>query len=224
MESKKDIINSLEIKIKLLEIENQKLLSTLEMNNKQIQEYKSLIQSLSSNNSFTPTTPGEPIKEKIINLKFGWKINNNAHISNDLNRVRKVTGGTKWNCSAIGDKNLIKGSINKWKLQLTKKTGNIVFGIVPKVIDLNSIDNWKKGYITCSCNFGKHNLGIYQEFASLKAEEGNIFEIIVDLEMGELSFSVNGNNLGIFCQNIIKNIEYVPFLDIETEGTEIILL
>ena len=74
MESKKDIISSIEIKIKLLEIENQKLLSNIEANNKQIQEYKSLIQSLSNNNS---STPGEPIKDlpqnpedKIINLKF----------------------------------------------------------------------------------------------------------------------------------------------------------
>ena len=134
MESKKDIITSIEIKIKLLEIENQKLLSTLEMNNKQIQEYKSLIQSLSNNNSFAPTTPGEPIKEKIINLKFGWKINNNAHISNDLNRVRKVAGGPKWNCSAIGDKNLIKGSINKWKLQLTKKLGILFLELCLKLL------------------------------------------------------------------------------------------
>ena len=154
MESKKDIISSIEIKIKLLEIENQKLLSNIEANNKQIQEYKSLIQSLSNNNS---STPGEPIKDlpqnpedKIINLKFDWIVNGNARISNDLNRVRKVAGGSKWNCSAIGNKNLIKGKINKWKLQLTKLFGDALFGIVPKVIDLNEIENWNKGYITNS--------------------------------------------------------------------------
>ena len=229
MESKKDMITSIEIKIKLLEIENQKLLSTIEANNKQIQEYKSLIQSFSNNNSSTPDEPikylGNNPEDKIINLKFGWIINDNARMSNDLNRIRKVAGGSnKWNCSAIGNKSLIKGKINKWKLQLTKLIDNIFFGIVPKGIDLNAIENWRKGYVTCSCNFAKHNLGVWTEFAKRKTEEGNILEIIVDLEMGELSFSVNGNNLGIFCNNIIKDIEYVPFLDISSEGTEITLL
>ena len=51
---------------------------------------------------------------------------------------------------SIGNKNLIKGKINKWKLQLTKLFGDALFGIVPKVIDLNEIENWNKGYITNS--------------------------------------------------------------------------
>ena len=125
---------------------------------------------------------------------------------------------------AFGDKNLVQGKINKWKIQLTKHTGDIVFGIVPKGIDINGIENWKKGYITCSGNFYKHNLGVFATFAKHNTTEGNIFEVIVDLEKGELSFSANGINLGIFCQNIIKDIEYLPFVDIENEGTEITLL
>ena len=105
-------------------------------------------------------------------------------------------------------------------------SGQIVFGIAPKGIDtsVNTIDNWKKGCVTCSCNFGMHNLGVYKEFKKCQASEGNIFEIIVDLNRGELSFSVNGNNFGIFCDNIIKDIEYLPFLDIINEGTEVTLI
>ena len=164
--------------------------------------------------------------DKIINLNFNWKINDNAKITNDLKTVTKVSGGNKWNCSTIGDKSLIKGKINKWKIQLTKMAGSIVFGIVPKGIDtsVNTIDNWKKGYVTCSCNFAMHNLGVWKEFKKHQASEGNIFEIIVDLNRGELSFSVNGNNFGIFCDNIIKDIEYLPFLDIINEGTEVTLI
>ena len=86
------------------------------------------------------------------------------------------------------------------------------------------IDNWKKGYVTCSCNFAKHNLGVCSEFAKSKASEGNIIEVVANLEIGELSFLVNGNSLGIFCNNIIKDIEYLPFIDIETEETEITLI
>ncbi len=42
--------------------------------------------------------------------------------------------------------------------------------------------------------------------------------------MGKLSFSLNGENVGVFCDNIIKDIEYVPFLDIYSEGTKVRLL
>ncbi len=81
-----------------------------------------------------------------------------------------------------------------------------------------------KGYITCSGNFYKHNLGVCSKPHTLSAGEGSILETIVDLEKGVLSFSMNGNNLGIFCDNIIKDIEYIPFLDIYNEGTEVRLL
>ena len=81
MESKGDIISSLEIKIKLLEIENKKLLSTIETNNNQIQEFKLLIKSLSNNDS--PNS-----ENKNYNLNFNWKINNNAVLLN-LKQLKK---------------------------------------------------------------------------------------------------------------------------------------
>ena len=219
-------IKSLELKIKLLEIENQKLSSTIELNKKEIAQYKSLIKSLSENNALNDRNQDltQNPDDKVINLKFGWKVNDKARLRNDSKTVRKIGGGNSWNCSCLGDKSLIPGTINKWKIQLTKYTGAIVLGIVPKGTDINGIDNWKKGYVTCSDNFAKHNLGIKTEFAKNEASEGNILEVIVDLEKGELSFSVNGINLGLFCQNIIKDIEYLPFVDIDTPENEITLL
>ena len=219
-------IKSLELKIKLLEIENQKLSSTIELNKKEIAQYKSLIKSLSENNTLNNQNQDltQSPYDKVINLKFGWTVNDKAHLSNNSKTVRKIGGGSGWNCSSLGDKSLIPGAINKWKIQLTKYTGAIVLGIVPKGTDINGIDNWKKGYVTCSGNFAKHNLGICTEFAKHQASEGNILEVIVDLEKGELSFSVNGINQGLFCQNIIKDIEYLPFVDIDTPETEITLL
>ena len=226
MDTNNTMIKTLEAKIKLLEIENEKLSSTIELNNKEITQIRNLIKSLSEANpspikELTPN-PGD----KIINLNFNWKKNENAFISKDLKSIKKIKGGSKWNCTALGDNHLIKGKINSWKIQFTKKTGDIVFGIVPKGIDINAIDNWRKGYATCAGNFAKHNLGIWVEFAKHQAVEGNIFEIKVDLEKenGELSFYVNGNFMGIFCQNIINDIEYIPFIDIHEEGTEITLI
>ena len=218
MESPKENMNSLEIKIKLLEIENQQLKSNLESKDKEIEQLKSLIKSLIPNINITPN-----LNDKIINLNFGWIINDKATLTEDLKTIRKISGGEAWNCSAFGNKSLIKGKINKFKIQLTKVTSYFVFGIIPKT-DINGINNWQKGYITCSTNFGKHNLGVYTEFAKKEAKEGSIVEIIADLDRGELSFSLNGNNLGIFCDNIIKDIEYVPFVDIRKEGSEIQLL
>ena len=218
METPKDILNSLEIKVKLLEIENQQLVSTIESKNKEIEQLKTLINSLIGNPNINLTPNPD---DKIVNLNFGWIINDKASITNDLKTIKKISGGDSWNCSAFGNKSLIKGKINKFKIQLTKMTSNFVFGIMPKGTNINGIDNWKKGYITCSLNFAKHNLGVYTEFAKQKATEGNIIEIIADLDRGELSFALNGKNLGIFCDNIIKDIEYVPFVDIWKEESEL---
>ena len=219
MESPKENMNSLEIKIKLLEIENQQLKSNLESKDKEIEQLKSLIKSLIPNINITPN-----LNDKIINLNFGWIINDKATLTEDLKTIRKISGGEAWNCSAFGNKSLIKGKINKFKIQLTKVTSDILFGIIPKGTNINGIENWQKGYITNSINFAKHNLGVYTEFAKKEAKEGSIVEIIADLDRGELSFSLNGNNLGIFCDNIIKDIEDVPFVDIWKEGSEIRLL
>ena len=54
MESPKENMNSLEIKIKLLEIENQQLKSNLESKDKEIEQLKSLIKSLIPNINIAP--------------------------------------------------------------------------------------------------------------------------------------------------------------------------
>ena len=222
MDSNINMIKSLNIKIKILELENQKLLSTIEANNKEIEGIKTIIKSLSVGE--TMPIINENLESKIIDLKFGWKINLNGHLTNDRKTVSKITGGSKWNCTTIGDKTLVKGKINKWKIQLTKTDSNILCGIVPKDINISADENWNKGYVTNCANFGRHNLGVYQPFSNYAAKEGYIVEIIVNLENGELSFSVNGKDLGIFCNNIIKDIDYVPFIEIFSESNEITLL
>jgi len=115
MEGPKENMNSLEIKIKLLEIENQQLKSNLESKDKEIEQLKSLIKSLIPNITITPN-----LADKIINLNFGWKINDKATLTEDLKTIRKISGGGGWNCSAFGDKSLIKGKINKFKIQIIK--------------------------------------------------------------------------------------------------------
>ena len=137
MEPNSEKLNSFQAKIKLLEIENQKLLSTLETKNKEIEQLKSLIKSLIGNDFNSNLTPNPD--NNIVNLKFSWIKSENASISKDSNIAKKVSGGQKWNCSCFGDKSLIKGKINKWKLQLSRMTDvdGFVFGIIPKGTNIN---------------------------------------------------------------------------------------
>ena len=228
MDTNESIVKSLEVKIKILEIENQKLQSIINTNNKEIEQYRTLSHSLSEHGSpnLNTQTPFPHInsENKIINLNFGWKANNNGRINNDSKTILKIGGSGAWNCTAVGNKALIKGAINKWRIQLRKKSSGILFGIVPKDINIEDNNNWTKGYITNADNFDKHNLGVHQKLNSLSAIEGNVIEIIADLEKYELSFSLNGKDLGIFCGDIIKNIDYVPFVEIYNQGDEVTLL
>ena len=213
--------NYLETKIKILEIENKRLTSTIEANNKEIQEIKNILQTLPPSDSPTPSL----VENSIIKLDFAWKINSKAYTNEDKKTLKKVSGGSAWNCTAIGDKTLVKGKINKWAIQVSKMTSShILVGIVPKNINIEAVENWKKGYITNLNNHGKHNLGICAPYATLEAKEGHIIETVVDLKTGSISFWANGKNLGVFCENIPKDIDYVPFIEIYQEQTEISLL
>ena len=55
-------------------------------------------------------------------------------------------------------------------------------------------------------------------------KKDDIVEIIVDLEKWKVSFILSGTDLGIYCEDISKNIDYVPFIDIYYIGTEISLI
>ena len=226
METSENVIKSLEVKIKALEIENEKLASTIELNNKEIKEYKSLIQSLRPLNTANSNINNE------IELIFKWKVSELRNkllceIKNDFKTIKKISGGNVWNCTAIGDTCLIKGKINKWKIKVNNINPNpshLLIGIIPSNIDLNGINNSKKGYCTNFDNFGPHNLGNYTATLNFRGKKDDIVEIIVDLEKGQLSYSLNDIDLGVFCDNIDKNIDYVPFVEMYHIGTEITLI
>ena len=52
-----------------------------------------------------------------------------------------------------------------------KKACDILLRIVPKDINIEAFENWKKWYITNSGNFGKHNLGIYKDLNNCNAKK-----------------------------------------------------
>ena len=123
METSENVIKSLEVKIKALEIENQKLASTIELNNKEIKEYKSLIQSL------RPQITANSNINNEIELIFKWIVNELRNkllweLKNDFKTIKKISGDNEFNCTAIGDTCLIKGKINKWKIKVNNINPN----------------------------------------------------------------------------------------------------
>ena len=118
--------------------------STIELNNKEINEYKSIIQSIEQNNNANNIQISE--SKNVIDLKFKWKVSDKrkeliCELKNDSKTIKKINNSGYWNCTAIGDINLIKGTINKWKIKV-KGNSNIFFGIIRSNVDLNGINNY----------------------------------------------------------------------------------
>lgn len=221
MEPAPNSIKIFEANIKALEIENQRLLSMIDSNNKAIKKYKSLISQYSENT--------ENLNNNEIDLKFKWKASDITQkylcqLKDDFTTVKKISGDGLHNCTVIGDKCLIKGKINKWKIKNINDKTHILFGINRSDIDLNGQENYKSGYITNLDNMNKHNLGVYTPIFNHKIKPNDIIGIVVDLEKGKLSYSINDDDFGVFCDNINLNVNYVPFIEMINVGSEITLI
>ena len=182
MEQAPNLTKILELNIKTLEIENQRLLSMFELNNEAIKKYKSLILQNSANSAqLTPLINNE------VDLKFKWKASEKTkkflcELKDDFKTIKKISGDNLHNCTIIGDKSLIKGKINKWKIKNRYDKTHILFGINRADVDLNGERNYKYGYITNLENMNKHNLGVYTAINNHNIKPNNIIGIVVDLE------------------------------------------
>ena len=224
MEPAQDLTKILEQKIKTLEIENQRLLSMIELNNETIKKYKSLILQNSANSAQLI-----PLNNNEVDLKFKWKASEKTkkflcELKDNFKTIKKISGDSLHNCTIIGDKCLIKGKINKWKIKNRNDKTHILFGINRADVDLNGERNYKFGYITNLDNMNKHNLGVYTAINNHKVKENDIIGIVVDLVKGKLSYSINDTDFGVFCDNINLDIDYVPFIEMIWVGSEITLL
>ena len=145
------------------------------------------------------------------NLHFKFKEGNNYSISNNGKIATKSSGGDDWNCVIVGDKEIPKDRISRWKIKINENKRNqnntdICIGIGPKSFNGNLYNEcWS------ICSYG-NKVGLYNknnrsDYDNLKNNiiKGDIIEVIVDRKSGNLSFAINNINHGIACSNIPKD-------------------
>ena len=142
---------------------------------------------------------------------FKFKQGNNYSVSNNGKIATKSSGGDSWNCVIVGDKEIPKDRISRWKIKINENkrkqyNTDILIGIGPKSFNGNLYDEcWS----ICSrgAKVGLFNKNSSSDYDNLKNNliKGDIIEVIVDRKSGNLSFAINNINHGIACSNIPKD-------------------
>ena len=137
-----------------------------------------------------------------------------------------------WNCTIIGDIEIPKNKISKWKIRINNfeiksNSWNILIGIGP--YNPNNENNFYNKCWSFIC--GESMLSIksgsessYNNNKRKKIKKGDIIEVIVDRKAGTLSFSINGSNYGIAYSQIPKDEKLYPIVMIYDENQIVELL
>ena len=157
---------------------------------------------------------GEILENNKLHFKF--KQGNNYSITNNGYIATKSSGGDQWNCVIVGDKEIPKNRISRWKIKINENKRNqnnidICIGIGPKSFNGNLYNEcWN---ICSSTNkVGLYNKNKFSDYDNLNdnIKKDDIIEVIVDRKSGNLSFAINNINHGIACSNIPKEETLYP--------------
>ena len=164
-----------------------------------------------------------------INLNKKFKEGKNYKVTKNGLIATKI-GENKWDCVVLGDKEIPKNRISKWKIKINKnKThkGNIdiAIGIGPKLFK-DSLYNecWSIVSVISEIKLYLKEKELYYNNLRATMKEGDIFEVIVDRKLGNLSFSVNDVNYGIACSEIPKDEILFPTVVLYERGIEVELV
>ena len=156
-------------------------------------------------------------EENLLDFKF--RPGNNYNVTNNGLVATKNNGGNNWNCTIFGDKEIPKNKISKWKIKIktdTRQSTDILIGIGP-----NNPNNENNFYIKCWSFISTKSILLLRSGNQTKynnhsgrLKKGDIVEVIVDRQLGNLSFAVNGSNYGIACSDIPKEDELYPTVSI----------
>ena len=171
---------------------------------------------------------GEIFNEGDDIFKFKFKPGNNYKLTNNDLVATKNDGGDDFNCVIIGNKEIPKDRISKWKIKINQINKNcdwdMFIGIGP---------NSPKGYLYNECwsifrSSGSSKIKLCTknkiiDYNNHKEDlkEGDIIEVIVDRKIGNLSFAINDINFGIACSDIPKNDILFPTIVLYEQGTSV---
>ena len=172
---------------------------------------------------------GEIINEDYYDYKFKFNPGNNYNLSNNCLIATKQNGGDKFNCVVIGDKEIPKNRISKWKIKIikykdkSKGNNDIYIGIGPKIFRGNLYNEcWSiksDGNSRVKLQLKKKSLNYDNHNEEIK--EGDIIEVIIDRKLGNLSFALNDVNLGLACSEIPKEEELYPTIVLYEQGVSV---
>ena len=213
---------------------------SIENNIQNIKEINNTIEKCLSNKTkviFLPENNINDFLEKIrlfgqINIKnnnnkldFQFKPGENYTLSNNGLIATKTKGGDNWNCTIIGNKEIPKNEISKWKIKINnfeikENSWNILIGLGPENLINEEIAPIKCWSFICGENqlcIQSENETRYNDKEPKTLNKGDIIEVIVDRKLGNLSFSVNGENYGIACSEIPKEETLYPVVMINDQ-------
>ena len=189
---------------------NNKINLTID-NEEEINKLLSTIKSL-GNISF--------IAEKYT-FKFNPNLGTNYKISeNGLIATKKKQEFDDWDCAILGDTEIPKNEISKWKIKLKyicdykMNSWSILIGIGPNYDGSKNFHHKCWSFICGECSINNKNKVSRSIMNKTRLKSGSVIEVIVDRPKGNLSFVVNGNNCGIVCNEIPKDVILFPFVSI----------
>jgi len=163
-------------------------------------------------------------------FKFKFKPGNNYNISNNGLIATKNNGGNKWNCVIMGEKEIPKDRISKWKIKINNvnksSSWDIFIGIGPNIFK-SELYNECWSIFRCNTKVQlclKNNKNINYNNHNDIIKEGDIIEVIVDRKNGNLSFSLNDINYGIACSTIPKDDILYPTVVLFDQGLSVELV
>ena len=154
--------------------------------------------------------------EKYI-FQFNPNLSNNYLLSeNGLIATKK--GLDDWDCVIMGNTEIPKNAISKWKIKLNYITNyrlnswSILIGIGPKYDGSKNFHHKCWSFICGECSFNIRNKVSKSNMIKARLKIGSVIEVIVDRIKGYLSFVVNGNDCGVACKEIPKEEILYPFV------------
>ena len=153
-------------------------------------------------------------------LQFKFKPGDNYTL-NDNGLISTKTGGNySWNCTIIGDREISKNKITKFKIKINDisqnsiNSWNILVGIGPENINKETNHHRKCFSFICGDSelYLKNKIEKYNDRKG-KIKKGDIIEVVLDRKLGNLSFSVNGVNYGIATNQIPQEDKLYPIIN-----------